>query len=79
MTTLGISELLTEKQAAEALHLSSKTLTTWRCTKRYPLRYTRMGRRVFYRREDVQRFIEARTVDPTSGDGAKATRKRVLQ
>jgi predicted site-specific integrase-resolvase len=65
--TVLISELLTEKQAAEVLHVSAATLCTWRSTRRYHLRYTRMGRRIFYRREHIQAFIESRTVDPGAG------------
>lgn len=53
---------LTSKQAAEILGVSIDTLAVWRCTKRYPLPYVKIGRKVFYRAEDLENFIEARTV-----------------
>jgi hypothetical protein len=58
-----ISDLLTPTQTAELLHTTPGVLAVWRSKKRYPLRYVRVGRRVFYRVEDVQKFIELRT-DP---------------
>jgi len=58
-----ISELLTPQQAADFLHTTIGVLAQWRSRKRYPLRYVRIGRQIFYRAEDVQRFIELRT-DP---------------
>ncbi len=62
-----ISELLTEREAAQALHVSPKTLPAWRSTRRYPLKFVKIGRRVYYKREDLQKFIEARTIDPGAG------------
>lgn len=60
-----ISTLLTPKQVAEMLHTSPAVLAQWRYKKVYPLRYVKVGRRVFYRAEDVQRFIELRTIPGT--------------
>lgn len=58
-----ISDLLTPEQTAAALHTTKGVLAVWRSKKRYPLKFVRIGRRIFYRVEDVQAFIEART-DP---------------
>lgn len=54
--------LLTETQAAEQLGVKASTLQVWRCQKRYPLPYVKIGRSVRYRSSAVQAFIEARTV-----------------
>lgn len=50
---------LNSKQAGEYLHISDKTLAVWRCTKRYPLPYYKVGRLVQYKRSDLDAFIEA--------------------
>lgn len=49
-------------EAAKILGVSVDTLAVWRCTKRYPLPYIKMGRKVFYRVADLEKFIESRTV-----------------
>lgn len=59
-----ISELLTPKQTSEKLGVSVGTLAGWRCRKRYPLKFVKIGAKVFYRSEDIQKFIEMRTVLP---------------
>jgi len=65
---MAISELLTETQAAERLNVTPGTLAVWRSTKRYALKFVRIGRKIRYRPEHVQEFIEARTM---SGDGSR--------
>jgi excisionase family DNA binding protein len=49
-------------EAAKILGVSVDTLAVWRCTKRYPLPYIKMGRKVFYRAADLEKFIESRTI-----------------
>lgn len=49
-------------EAAKILGVSVDTLAVWRCTKRYPLPYIKMGRKVFYRVADLEKFIDSRTV-----------------
>lgn len=56
-----ISELLTPAEAAAALHTTKGVLAVWRSKKRYPLKFVRVGRRIFYRVKDVEEFIELRT------------------
>jgi predicted site-specific integrase-resolvase len=50
--------LLTPKKAAEILGVAIGTLAVWRCTARYPLPFVKIGRRVMYREQDVNSFIE---------------------
>lgn len=53
-------ELLTAKQAAAFLKVKPGTLASWRTTKRYPLKYTRVGKSIRYRRSDLQAFLASR-------------------
>ena len=54
---------LTPDQAARYLGLESAgTLAVWRCTKRYPLPYVKIGRKVVYDIRDLDAFIESRKV-----------------
>ncbi len=66
-----ISELLTEKQAAEKLNVTCGTLSVWRATRRYPLKYVRIGRKIRYRPQDIEEFIEGRVMP---GDGSRPHR-----
>lgn len=58
----GDQELITEEAAAVVLGVKPGTLQVWRCTKRYPLTYVKVGRLVRYRRADLQAFLQARTM-----------------
>ena len=62
MTQAAQSPLLPPKQAAAYLGVSLGTLEVWRCKKRYPLPYVKVGRLVKYRQSDLDAFLEARTV-----------------
>lgn len=55
--------LLSESQAAELLGLRPGTLQVWRSTRRYPLRYVKVGRYVRYRQSDIDAFLASRTVE----------------
>jgi predicted site-specific integrase-resolvase len=59
MLTEVFSDRLTSNQVAEALGLKPQTLDKWRCTGRYELPFYKIGRRVFYRRGDVEVFLES--------------------
>lgn len=50
------TNLLTPQDVANRLGVSITTLATWRCTKRYPLAYLKVGRLVRYRIGDVEAF-----------------------
>ncbi|WP_319586772.1 helix-turn-helix domain-containing protein [uncultured Desulfobulbus sp.] len=60
----SLRNLLKPEITADILGVDVKTLAVWRCTKRYPLPWVRVGRNVMYKPEDVQAFIESRTVSP---------------
>ena len=53
--------LLTRKEAAEFLGCSAMTLAIWKCTKRYPLPYVKIGKNVRYRLSDLKDFISNNT------------------
>jgi predicted DNA-binding transcriptional regulator AlpA len=56
------SSLVDEKRAAEILGITAGTLSVWRCVRRYPLPYTKIGRAVRYDVAQLQEFIRSRTV-----------------
>jgi excisionase family DNA binding protein len=58
MTIQKLSKLITPQQAAEVLGVKLETLAVWRATKRYPLPYVKVGRKVFYKTENIEKFIE---------------------
>lgn len=57
------TEMLTERQLADELHLPHRTLTQWRYLNRGPA-FVRAGRHVRYRRSDVDAWLAAQTVTP---------------
>lgn len=65
--------LLTPMETAAILHVTTGTLAVWRCTKRYPLPYVPVGRKILYKAEAVRDFVESRNgvVHPES-EKAKA-------
>ena len=59
----GNGELISPEATATMLGVKPATLTVWRCTRRYPLPFIKIGsRRVMYRRSDVEIFIAAGAV-----------------
>jgi excisionase family DNA binding protein len=60
--------LLTPQQVADRLGVSTTTLATWRCTKRYPLAYVKVGRLVRYRAGDVDAFEMSRLQEVVAND-----------
>ena len=56
------SALLTREQAAEYLGVAPQTLAVWATTRRYDLRYIKVGRLARYRRADLEAFSQSRTV-----------------
>lgn len=55
-------KLLTRQQAAQYLDVTAGTLAVWASTRRYDLPFVKIGRNVRYRPEDLDRWLEARTV-----------------
>jgi hypothetical protein len=64
---MAYSELLTRESAAAYLDVKPQTLACWASTKRYDLRYVKVSRCVRYRKADLDRFLEARTVGAAAG------------
>lgn len=54
---------MSPKAAAAYLGVAATTLAMWRCTKRYPLPYIKVGRLVQYRKNHLDAFLANRTVD----------------
>ncbi len=52
---------LSPVEVATILGVTEGTLAVWRCTKRYQLPFVKIGRKIFYRSEDVKAFVESRT------------------
>ena len=49
-------------EAADFLGISPGTLVVWRCMKRYPVPYLKVGRKVLYDVDDLVAFLESRKV-----------------
>ena len=60
-----VSPLLTEKQIAEFLNLSVKTIQAWRVTGRGP-RFHRLGRSIRYDSQEVRAWIAQNGVRSTA-------------
>jgi excisionase family DNA binding protein len=56
--------LLTEQQAAQVLTVKEKTLQAWRVRGGGP-KFVKLGRCVRYRREDLDKFLDERTMTHT--------------
>lgn len=56
------NDWLDTPQAAAELGVKAGTLEVWRVTKRYPLPYVKIGRLVKYKKSEIKKFIESRTV-----------------
>ena len=55
--------LLSRKEAAVYLGVEPATLATWASTKRYPLRFLKLGAKlVKYRQSDLDAFVASRAV-----------------
>lgn len=54
-------ELLDEQQAASTIDVTPGTLSVWRSTGRYNLPFIKVGRKVRYRRADLEAWLEGRT------------------
>ena len=65
MTTQSVTpssrDLLDEQQAAITIDVTPGTLSVWRSTGRYKLPFIKVGRKVRYRRADLEAWLEART------------------
>lgn len=60
-STKTTNDLLDEVSAAAVLAVTPGTLAVWRCTGRYNLPFIKIGRKVRYRRSDLEAWLEGRT------------------
>jgi excisionase family DNA binding protein len=58
--------LLTQREAASVLRLSTRSLERMRCSGLSNLKFVKVGRAVRYRVADLEAFIASRTVSSTS-------------
>jgi len=58
-------KLLTPEQVSKILGITIGTLQIWRTTGRYNFPFVKIGSRVMYREEDIQKFINDRTINNT--------------
>jgi excisionase family DNA binding protein len=56
-------DLMPPAAAAAYLGVKESTLAVWRCTKRYPLPFVKVGRLVQYRKSALDAFLASRTVE----------------
>ena len=56
-----LDDLLLPEQTAAILCVTTGTLSVWRSTRRYTLKYVKVGRMVRYRYRDILEFIDLRT------------------
>jgi len=61
-------DLLDTEPAARYLGVKGHTLEIWRVTGRYGLPFIKVGRRVKYRRTDLDRFLTANTVGSAAAE-----------
>ena len=59
-------ELIPPQEAARLLKTTYGSLAVWRCHRNKALPFVRLGRKIFYRMQDIQKFIESQ-VDPGIG------------
>jgi len=62
MEVFSIGDLMDQVRAAAALGVKPQTLAVWRCTHRYNLPYVKIGRRVMYRRSDLEAFVNSNLI-----------------
>lgn len=76
-TPAPISVLLNPAEAAARLRTTPGVLSVWRCTRRYPLKFVRVGRRIFYRVADIEKFLDVRTETgvPAEPDSSRRSRR----
>jgi hypothetical protein len=67
-----MERLRSPREAGELLGVTPGTLAVWRATKRYALKYVKVGRSVKYRLEDLLAFATANTKPGSTGKGGKA-------
>jgi hypothetical protein len=62
MQIVSKPQLLNNDEAADFLGISPGTLVVWRCEKRYPVPYIKVGRKVLYDADDLRAWLVSRRV-----------------
>jgi len=65
-----MNPLLSQRDAARLLGLSTRTLERWRVSAKVNLPYVKFDSSVRYRLEDIERCVASRTVRSTSEEPA---------
>jgi hypothetical protein len=68
-------ELLNDREVGEVLDLQPSTIRKKRCEGSLPIRYIKVGRKVFYKRADVLRYLEAHVFEPASVEAVSERRQ----
>ncbi|WP_339033395.1 helix-turn-helix domain-containing protein [Bradyrhizobium symbiodeficiens] len=66
---ISTDELIDPLQVAGALNVKPQTLTAWRTLGKGPV-FVKVGKRVFYRRADVESWLGAQRRDPARASAA---------
>jgi len=64
------NERMTTTEAASYLGVSYRTLVMWRYKKIFGLPFVRVGRRIYYRRRDLDEWLEQRREAPGAEEEA---------
>jgi excisionase family DNA binding protein len=65
-----MNPLLSQRDAARLLSVSTRTLERWRVSGEVNLRFVKLGNSVRYRLEDIERCVASRIVRSTSEEPA---------
>ena len=55
---------LTREQAANYIGVTCGTLDVWRCTGRHGVPFVRIGRKIYYLKDDLDMWLDSRRVTP---------------
>jgi excisionase family DNA binding protein len=56
-----VPQMMTPQQAADYLGVKASTLGIWRCRRSYPIPFVKVGSKVYYRKADLDEFLQSRT------------------
>jgi excisionase family DNA binding protein len=65
-----VTDRMSREQAAEYIGVEVQTLAAWACAGRYGIPYTRVGRKCFYKRSDLDKWLDSRTHTSTAAFAA---------
>ncbi|MGJ5180399.1 helix-turn-helix transcriptional regulator [Bradyrhizobium oligotrophicum] len=68
---ISTDELINPEKVAEALNLRPQTLTAWRTLGKGPI-FVKVGKRVFYRKADIEAWLGAQRREPVRANATAA-------